>query len=328
MTQAIRRLPLVVAATALIVVVYAAPAMAEPPTLTIENATKVYASGATLNGTINPHEKKVEWYFVYGTCKELATCGTATPRQVIPAGSKGSTHISANVYGLAKGWTHHVVIFAAPVPWTEEPTLSKEEEFDTRGYYYVGGEKPHFAHAIPISSVMYWKTWGESDEPQPFFAFVSGEMWLECTKEEATEGPEVSAEFASFGFVPEFGSCNTSGLATTVKPNGCQYVYTAAENAHAAFELSCEAGKKFEFTFTDPFFGSCTVKIPGQKASNNGTWVAERPFPEIVDFELFGGLSLYTNGTGLTYEKTSGCYSPSFGSSAQIYGTMLVGSSE
>jgi hypothetical protein len=82
------------------------------PSVQTNASTEILPTGATLNGTINPHETKVEYYFEYGTSPEYGSNTTQTS-----AGSgSGEVKVTQMITGLAPGATYHCRLVADYAP--------------------------------------------------------------------------------------------------------------------------------------------------------------------------------------------------------------------
>jgi hypothetical protein len=79
----------------------AAPALAAPG-VTTGTATKVAATSATLNGTIEPHGVDTSWHFEFGT---TAAYGNSTTSAT--AKGNASKSVSGDIDGLAPSTTYH-----------------------------------------------------------------------------------------------------------------------------------------------------------------------------------------------------------------------------
>jgi hypothetical protein len=81
-----------------------------PPIATIEAATNITTSGATLNATVNPEGKETTYHFEYGT---TTSYGTSIPvPDATLASQKEAEHVSRAISGLPTEMTYHYRIVA------------------------------------------------------------------------------------------------------------------------------------------------------------------------------------------------------------------------
>jgi hypothetical protein len=85
-----------------------APPAPMAPTVTTGSATGITATGATLNGTVNPNGTSTTAYFQYGT---TVSYGNSTPFQSVGNGTS-SLSVSDILAGLSPAYTYHYRIVA------------------------------------------------------------------------------------------------------------------------------------------------------------------------------------------------------------------------
>lgn len=120
---------LLIAAIALVAGVPVALAVAAtppPPTVVTVPATNVSASGATVNGSVNPNGQQTSYAFQWGP---TAGYGHETPLTSAGAGTTGST-VSAVLSGLSPGSTYHFRIIAISSAGT---SVGADQSFSTAG---------------------------------------------------------------------------------------------------------------------------------------------------------------------------------------------------
>jgi streptogramin lyase len=88
------------------------------PTATSEAASAIQASGATLNGTVNPNGGATSYRFEYVDASQFAESGyTKATKSPVPDGSAGSgtigVKVSQELSGLQSGTTYHARLVAA-----------------------------------------------------------------------------------------------------------------------------------------------------------------------------------------------------------------------
>jgi hypothetical protein len=123
------RIALFPAAAALAVVIPVALALGDTsgaPSVSSAPAANVSASGATLNGSVNPNGKQTSYAFQWGPTNGY---GHETPLTSTGAGTTASS-VSANLTGLDSGSTYHFRVIAMSSGGT---SVSSDETFTTSG---------------------------------------------------------------------------------------------------------------------------------------------------------------------------------------------------
>ncbi|MGA8863485.1 MAG: IPT/TIG domain-containing protein [Gallionella sp.] len=85
--------------------VFSGQAHATAPTVTTGSATGITATGATLNGTVNPQNHSTTVTFNYGTTTAYGTSVAGSPSPI--ASGSGATAVSSVLTGLVCGTTYH-----------------------------------------------------------------------------------------------------------------------------------------------------------------------------------------------------------------------------
>lgn len=98
----------------------AGQAHAAPPTVTTNAATSVTATGATLNGTVNPSNRSTNVTFNYGLTTGYGTNATASQSPL--AANSGSQSVSAAITGLTCNTLYHFRVSATNSSGTNNGT--------------------------------------------------------------------------------------------------------------------------------------------------------------------------------------------------------------
>jgi lysophospholipase L1-like esterase len=157
-------------------------ARTQAPGVTTNAATSVTATGATLNGNVNPNGLATTAWFEWGTDPTLATFG-ATPNQSTVS-RNGNKAISATLSGLTSGTTYYFRVAASNSAGTLKGSIASFSTVlgDTGGavipqtnwrLWYVDseetvGENGVAENAFDDSAGTFWHTqWYGSSPPPP-----------------------------------------------------------------------------------------------------------------------------------------------------------------
>jgi len=84
---------------------------APPPTVTTGTASNLSSTGATLNGTVNPHGASAQYYFEYGLGREYGT-RVPVPSGSLPSGIYTEQAVSRAISGLQPNTPYHFRLVA------------------------------------------------------------------------------------------------------------------------------------------------------------------------------------------------------------------------
>lgn len=285
--------------TASLAAILAAPAAAESPTVTTEAASNLTATKATLNAKIDTHGKYTSYAFEYGTTTKY---GSYTEAADIPAGATSPVHVTARLEGLQLETTYHFRIWALG---GGKAVSGKDVTFKTLpGLYLTGEESEEEASQPRIASTKTQWVFAEVSSGSSFTLLQGPEMavGLECDGGEFFAGYISPSEpMSSFSLTPgAFTECELEENPTTVKMNGCQYVYSLANvgppYSGSVEEIKCASGKAIEAVVA----GLCTLKIPAQALKGSVS------YEESNYEEELGAVEAEASGGGVAFEKVAG----------------------
>jgi hypothetical protein len=152
---------------------------------------------------------------------------------------------------------------------------------------------PQFHVQEPTATITGSRATGES-----FFSTSVGK--LKCTKSSFTGFQEPTTS-TTMTLTPEYENCTFLGLETTIKMNGCYYVFHLVQGEGsnpptALMDIVCP--KEKEITFEA---GGCVVHIEPQTGLSHV--VFDNQFPEGSPSDMLATITV----TGMKYTLTTGC---------------------
>jgi hypothetical protein len=286
--KSIRRLPAALGMVALLAAIFAGSAMAEPPEVTTEAATKVTATEATLNATLNTGGYTTLYGFEY---VPQGGEGVVPKGQVMPAGQKTPVHVSQTMTGLKPNTTYSFRALAFGNEKLAEGSYLKFKTKKLLGLSVVGksSEGPATFRALEYPTNLSIK-----DEKSYPFKILIGKDTLECSETLYYAETMTAALTTVAAFVTPEGCKFGSFGAVEVAPNFCRVGLEAPAGGSEEWGrvgLECEAEK---LVFGNPSTG-CQIKIPTQAPVSSGWYLNQG---EGI------GSSVYTMfSRSITYEK-------------------------
>lgn len=293
MTRTIRKLPIALAAAALLAAILATSAAAEAPTVTTEGATLLSAKKVTLHATIDTHGSQTNYAFDYGTSEEF---GNDTEAKTIEAGAKGPTQVSATIENLTPGTKYYFRAVALKMQSPPEGTLGNTVTVTPTGFYMSGEKSEEPAKQPKFRSTSSFYGFAHVTPEDPFTLLNTEGVNVHCGGSSLVgyNLPSTSQIYVG-NLGGTFTECNNS---TTVTMNGCRYKYLVANVGPpyaGSVEIACPEGKKIEIRIE----GVCTLKVPAQTPSSTVS------FEESNYKGEYGAVNLATTGSGLTFEKVN-----------------------
>ncbi|HET7485864.1 MAG TPA: SMP-30/gluconolactonase/LRE family protein [Solirubrobacterales bacterium] len=171
-----------------------------PPAVTTKAATNVKATGATLNGTVNPEGSAAEYWFEYGT---TTAYGAKVPVSGKEAGS-GTSDVGVNqlLTGLEQTTTYHFRVVASGAGGT---TFGQDRTFATPAVV-----APIFSSAFGSEGTGN----GQFKGPNGIAIDASGNLWVVDTKNNRVQELNSKGEYLT-----KFGTSGT-GNGQFKNPNG------------------------------------------------------------------------------------------------------------
>jgi hypothetical protein len=163
----------------------------------------------------------------------------------------------------------------------------------------VAGEPTVYRTNNPNETILY-----SGQHSDAVFAIDYGEV--KCSTYSYT-GKTVGEELATFELTPSYTNCKTpGGLNTTIKMNGCIYVFNAGEfdelsNTEGWINIVCPAGQQITAeVFSAGAVKLCTVTIPPQNELKKVTHTNK------ADIEMVFTLLFEVGIEGFTYSQDPG----------------------
>jgi sugar lactone lactonase YvrE len=231
------------------------------PLVTTGSASGVTATGATLNGTVNPGGTSTEYHFEYG---KTTSYGTFVTGGKVGSGFEAVAESKA-VTGLQAGTTYHYRIVAN----------------NTRGDTSYGNDQTFTtAHAFE-------RTFGvEGERPTGIAVDSKGNVWVVDTKSSKV------VKFSATGeFLTSFGKAG-SGPGQFVEPQGVAvsstaiWVTDAGNHRVEKFGLGGEYMSQFgsEGTKEGQFLEPAGIAV----APSGNLWVSDRKGNRVIEFTSLG----------------------------------------
>ncbi|HET9103712.1 MAG TPA: fibronectin type III domain-containing protein [Solirubrobacteraceae bacterium] len=194
----------------LLFVASAAASAGGAPTATTGTATSIGASGATLNGTVDPNKQSTTYSFQYGP---TTAYGKTTPVTTV-AGNAGKS-VSAAITGLAPMTVYHFRVTATNA---SGQAMGQDVRFTTTA---VGTPPPAAKNAVGIGAVPGTVTYGRS-------AVLSG-----AVTGPKSGGVQVILKAQPYPFTAAF---KATGAVTTSASSG-RYSFTVAPRVRTRYEV-------------------------------------------------------------------------------------------
>jgi hypothetical protein len=194
--------------------------VAQSPSVTTDSSTRVLATSATLNGTVNPRGSATQAWFQYGTSPTLATF-SETPQQSIGSGTTGSS-VAASATNLQPVTTYFYRMVASSAGGTSQGGILS---FRTGGAAPVLGNLTGFLACSPPNATLCNVVASVSTTAVP--NGLSTDVWFEYTTDRTfTTFSSTSKQSAGNGFSP----VNISAIISVPSTQTGFYVRAAAQN--------------------------------------------------------------------------------------------------